>query len=148
MGQMMRNSAAARSAARVRRPGDQLRQLLQLAQRLALHDPLGAVRQVHVAAARLLELPGQPVGHAGEDRAAQHQQLPGPDPLEQLVHRAVELADRRVEVLVDRRADGDDDGGGVFQHGRVGGRLDEAGPDGFGQQGVGIVLVKGHLARC
>ena len=39
---------------------------------------------------------------------------------------AVELADRRIEVFIDRRADGDDDGGRVFEHGGIGGGLDAA----------------------
>ena len=56
---------------------DQLRQLLQFHQRLALHDPLRTVGQVDVATALLPKLSGQPVGDAGKDRAAQHQKLAG-----------------------------------------------------------------------
>ncbi len=101
-------------------------------QRFALHDALGAIRQVHVGAAGLLQLAGEAVGHAGEDGAAQNEQLAGPHLLQQFRHGAVELDDGRVEVFIDGCADGDDDGGGVFEDGGIGGRADEAGLERFG----------------
>ena len=52
--------------------------------------------------------PPEPVGHAGKDRAADHQQLPGPHVAHHLVHHPVELAHAGIEILVDRGADGDD----------------------------------------
>ena len=113
----------------LRGAADQLRQLLQLDQRLALHDPLGTVGQVDVAAARCSSCRASRSVTPGKTVLRRISSWPGRTSLEQLGHRAIELADRRIEVLVHRRADGDDDGGGVFEHGSVGGRLEQAGLD-------------------
>ena len=83
-GKSMRNSAAARRAARGVVPATSCGNCSSSDQRFALHDPLGTVGQVHVAAAQLLELPGQAIGHARKDRTAQNEQLAGPNSLEQL----------------------------------------------------------------
>ncbi len=41
--------------------------------------------------------------------------MAGLDAIQQLVQRTVELADGRVKVTIDQRADGDDDGDHVFE---------------------------------
>jgi hypothetical protein len=66
--------------------------------------------------------------------------------MQQLRQGAVELADRRIEVLINRRADGHDDGRGILQHAGVRGCLDKAGADRLGQKRLGVVLVKRHSA--
>ncbi len=60
-----------------RRAGDELRQLLQLNQRFALHNTFGAVRQIDIGTAQLFELTIKTIRHTRKDRAAQHEQLAG-----------------------------------------------------------------------
>ena len=59
---------------------------------------------------------------------------------------AIELADGRIEIFIHRRADRDDDGGGVFENGGVGGGLERPVRIDSASSGVGVVLVKRHPA--
>ena len=120
----------------------QLRKLLQFSQRLALNDSLRAVGQIDVAAACLFELPGEAVGDAREDGAPQHQELPGPDALQQLVHRTVKLANGRIEVFVDGCANGDNEGCGVLQNALIRRGSQESRSECFSENLVGMKMAE------
>src|SRR5262249_44469135 len=106
--------------------------------------PLGAIGEIDVRTACLLQLAAETIGHPWKHGAAQDQQLPGPSVTEKLRDRTVKLSYRRIEVFVDGRTDGDDDSAGIFQHRGVGRRLESTRGDEISKQRIGSIFVKRH----
>ena len=94
---------------------DDLRQRVELLERVALGDALGAERDVDPAAA-LGEVLADVGGRARVDRAAQDDERAIAEVRRDLVDRPLEDRHRRPEELVDRRADDDDQRVGPRDH--------------------------------
>ena len=47
-------------------------------------------------------------------------------------------------MLIDGRANGNDDSRGIIENGRIRRGLEETGLNGFGEQALGIILIEGH----
>ena len=120
------NSAVARSAARVVVRADDLRQRVELLERVALGDPLRAERDVDAAAA-LGEVLGDVAGRARVDGAPQDDQGAVAEVRRDLVDGLLEDRHRRAEELVDRRADDDHEVVGPLDHRAVRAEREPAG---------------------
>ena len=118
---MAENSLRRLRLGRRRRSADDLRRLLELADAVPLHDALRAEGDLELAVVAL-EMGIEPLGGAGKHGRAQHQQLAVGEMRQQRVDAVLnDLADG-VEELVDRRADGDDDGARAGDLRRRGGK--------------------------
>ncbi len=91
-----------------RRAADDLRHVPELLDAIALNDALRTEGELEVAA-HALEVAVEPVSGAGKDRRAEHQQLSVGEMRQQRVNAVLHHLAHRIEELVDRRADGDDD---------------------------------------
>ena len=87
---------------------DDLRHPGQFLDAVALNDPLGAECDLE-AAAHPLEMIVDPVGGSGIERRAQHQKLPVAKIRQENVDALLNDMTFRIEKLIDRCADGDDD---------------------------------------
>src|SRR5262249_7341990 len=94
---------------RGRRAADDLRRFLQLLYAVPLHHALRAEGNLEITLP-VPEIAIEPIGRAGKHRGTQHQELAVGEirqkPIDAVLHY---LADG-IEEVVDRRADGDDDG--------------------------------------
>ena len=104
------------------------------------------IGHINVPATHVFQLACQAVGHAGKDRASQHQKLSRPGQGQYLVERAIELTDRGIEILIHGGANGNDDGLGIFENSRIDRGLDKPRGHALREQGVRIVLMKRHPA--
>ena len=84
---------------------------------LPLHHPLGTERDLEIAALAL-EVVGDPVGRAGKDGGAEHQELAVGEMRQQIVDALLHDLARGIVEFVDRRPDGDDDRAGGGHAGR------------------------------
>ena len=139
-----RNSASARDDRLLGAARDDLGQLEQLHQGLALGDALRAERHVD-RLARLAQAPLDDRGDPGIHGAAEDEDLAVAEMVEHLLDRPQDEPRVRVEVLVDRRAHDDHDVLGRRHHGRVVARLEPARGQDFLQQRVGTGLEERHL---
>ncbi len=124
--------------------GDDLRQRTQLFERLPFGDPLGAERDVD----RAIRGDDQALDHGGDARvhsAAQNEVLSVSKVFEQTLDREQDVFRIGVGVLVDRRADDQDDVLGVGNRRRIARRLEPVGFDQPLQQLVGAAFPEGHL---
>ena len=125
---------------------DDLRQPIELVEGVALRDALRAVGDVD-RRATFAHAARQPVGHPGEDGAAENEELAGAHAIEHAVDGAVEGSDGGIEELVNRGADGDDDDLVVADPGARGGHREPSARE-RGRQGlVRAALEEGHAAR-
>ena len=139
------NSSVARSRRDVVVRADDLRQRVELLERVALGDPLRAERHVDPRAA-LGEMLRDVLGRARVDGAAQDDEGAVAEVRRDLVDGLLEDRHRRAEELVDRRADDDDELLGPFDHRAVRAEAEPAGREDLAQQLVGAVLHERHLA--
>ena len=119
---------------------------MQLLERMALGDPLGAEGDVHRAAA-LGEVLGHVAGRARVDGAPQGHQGAVTEMRRDLVDRLLEDRHRWAEEFVDRGADDDHEVIGPLDHRAVGPEGEAARREDLAQQLVGAVLHERHLAR-
>ena len=137
---------AERSSARGERAATICGSVAELLERLALGDALGAEGDVDIDAEPL----DQPLHHRGDtgiDGAAQHEELAVAQVARDLVDRPVDRAQVGVVVLVDRRADDDDDVLGLRHRGGVEGGGEEPGLACGGEDLGRARFDEGHLTR-
>ena len=141
------NSSVARGGRDVVVGADDLRQGVELLERVALGDPLGAEGDVD-RAPRSARCCGDVDGRSGIDGAAEHDEGAVAEMRRDLVDRLLEDRHRRAEELVDRGADDDHESASVRSI------IDAVRPEGeaarrqdLAQQLVGAVLHERHLAR-